>query len=708
MEQSKTNHFIWCNNLGRSLKRHNIPRYYYREACAPSTSVERLSALNKREYGVVLRRSLASHTGVPSHELRQLLSPRDNKTWQHLAKNPASPVEVLQQVGMIFPTELWQNPVLPLLLLEQPTLLENLSLYRCLLLAENAPSGFFAAASRHSKASIRWAAAKHPSTPGEVLDDLSIDEDKGVRDAAAKNPSFIPTPTSQWVQRIKEHRALSLEDKERALQGNAYLKTLLAAHPAMAQEDLLHLAKDPSPKVGRAIFTRGDAPNELLTFTGQSPGWLLLLIAAHPRTSVETLRKIYVATPITNEMLHSSLLNALWKNPNTPEDIMRELLNSAYEARLSVNRMLPLEALLRMLQRPNIKTRLEAWRHPAIHNWIGRFLSRIGYNPYEEHLRPVPPITSHEELGMLYLLRESLGRLFSKSPQLSQINYHELSLHTAQRLLHHPSAELRLAAVQEPTIPQKAIDDLYRAGATKNLSGIVVTPPPADEKLLRRLSKGGYFARWLVTQNPATEAKALDRLAYAEPAIAALALCHINTSEETLLRVVQQKNKPRHLAIAGRAKLSEDVLWWLLSSEHYEIRLSAARRPEFKELVKLFRAAGADERLQGLQEVSQECPVEVLEKLAQHGLYGQHLAARHPQTPTSYLTQFAASLQPSLRALAAKNPNTSAKTLALLRKLGASEDLIEIESADACNEAEREQARGLGPFGGLLAQLATE
>jgi pimeloyl-ACP methyl ester carboxylesterase len=686
------------------LKRYNVPRSYYHEASAQSTPAERLASLHKREHGVVLRRLLALNPSTPSQTLRQLAYPRDNKTWRHLAQNPSSPIEVLRQVGVIFPDGLWKNPVLPLLFLEQPALLEDRGLYRRLLLAPNAPSEFLEVAAQHADASIRWAAAKNPSTPSEALDALSLDEDKGVRDAAAQHPCTMLAPNMLWVQQIKAHQALSPEDKARLSQGNTYLRTLLAAHPATTQAELRYLAKDQSKKVVRAVFNRADIPRELLAYSADLPDWRMALIAAHPETSSETLREIYRAQPSKDSINPS--LNALWKNPNTPEEIMYEVIKYVDAAEISANQKLSQETLLRLIQSPNLKTRLEAFRNPNISRWVKSLLSRIGYNAYDGELKPVPPITSHEELGMLYLLRTTLADLLEKIAWISQINYHEITLRSARSLLHHPLAELRLAAAKEPTIPKEELDAMYQIGATQDLSGIIKDPLPAEEWLIKRLSRGGYFARWLVAQHPATDAKVLGRLVYAESPIAALALCHINTSEETLLRVAQQKNKPLHLAMLRRAKLPESVLWWLVSSEHAEVRQGAARRPESEEISEHLRAAGAAESLVGFKEATRECAVEVLERLAGLGLYGQQLAARHPKTPSIYLNQFAASLRPSLRVLAARNPSTPTKTLRLLQKLGASHDLSEIETADPHTEKERTETRALGKFGELLVNLS--
>ncbi|MDA0208563.1 MAG: hypothetical protein OT478_00015 [Cyanobacteria bacterium FC1] len=65
---------------------------------------------------------LASNPNTPPEQLRELATCEDVAIRQLVTANPNTPTEVLWKLGKEFPAQLLENPLLPLLFLENPSL----------------------------------------------------------------------------------------------------------------------------------------------------------------------------------------------------------------------------------------------------------------------------------------------------------------------------------------------------------------------------------------------------------------------------------------------------------------------------------------------------------------------------------------------------------------------------------------------------------
>lgn len=68
-------------------------------------------------------RKLARDETTSPEILADLAKSEDDRTRQYVAKNPNTPVEILLNICFEFPNEVINNPVIPLLVLENPYLL---------------------------------------------------------------------------------------------------------------------------------------------------------------------------------------------------------------------------------------------------------------------------------------------------------------------------------------------------------------------------------------------------------------------------------------------------------------------------------------------------------------------------------------------------------------------------------------------------------
>lgn len=94
------------------------------EAEHESTSGDRLKELVS--IGTDLARRVAKNPCATPDLLRELAYHRDAIVRSRVAANPNTPTDALLKLGGEFPNEILDNPVLPLLFLENPTIIDRL------------------------------------------------------------------------------------------------------------------------------------------------------------------------------------------------------------------------------------------------------------------------------------------------------------------------------------------------------------------------------------------------------------------------------------------------------------------------------------------------------------------------------------------------------------------------------------------------------
>lgn len=87
------------------------------EASSPDTSPEQLRTLAYTSRTLMLQ--VAENNAAPPELLRELAA-SSKAVCERVAANPNTPIDVLLKLGAKFPKQLLSNPILPLLLLENP------------------------------------------------------------------------------------------------------------------------------------------------------------------------------------------------------------------------------------------------------------------------------------------------------------------------------------------------------------------------------------------------------------------------------------------------------------------------------------------------------------------------------------------------------------------------------------------------------------
>jgi hypothetical protein len=168
---------------------------------------------------------------------------RNVKSAKYVTTNPNAPLDLLYQLGEIFPQEFLENPIFPLLLLENPNFLNDLPMptLRALLSLRTLPTIILEWAAKSYERDVKKLVAKHPATPQEIIEKLT--KDVFLWRELAQNPSSPP----EFLERLVAPRVIigPIESLWR-------LRLLVAENPNASTKTLDSLANDSVWEIRRA------------------------------------------------------------------------------------------------------------------------------------------------------------------------------------------------------------------------------------------------------------------------------------------------------------------------------------------------------------------------------------------------------------------------------------------------------------------------
>jgi hypothetical protein len=260
----------------------------FSEAQDPSTPAPRLRELAQRDLEHAL--AVAQNPSAPPDVLQQFVEVfnQDPALIKRVISNPNTPAEALIRYGWSQPEALLQNPIFPILLLEDPLVIEKIpapTLEKILALPE-APMQFLEHHVGHTNPYIQARIAAHPLTPIASLQTLLEKEFHSVlvMPSLARNENL----TVEMIERLGTHKHdLVLLEISRHPKTPAHLlaklaelslgqlQQNLAAHPNTPDEIIEQLAYQEDPVLLEALARRHKLPRAVLR-----------RLAGHPLESV--------------------------------------------------------------------------------------------------------------------------------------------------------------------------------------------------------------------------------------------------------------------------------------------------------------------------------------------------------------------------------------------------------------------------------------
>lgn len=243
-------------------------------------------------------------------DLAELIKSDDAVICQQVAQHPNTSPETLKELFEKYPQEVLNNPVIDLLLLENPNFFKELYNANPDCFNKSLPSFYLDWAANHDDILIRYSIATGIKTPQSILDKLAEDRDLSVVECVARNPNT-------------------------------------------STETLAKLARDPIAEIRAAVANSRHTPDYILEKLAEdSVRGIVQCVASHSNTSIETLAKLAqhqdswiradvarnknISLEIMQQLAEGDekqVLNALLSNPKTPLNILEELAKAMTEER---------------------------------------------------------------------------------------------------------------------------------------------------------------------------------------------------------------------------------------------------------------------------------------------------------------------------------------------------------------------------------------
>lgn len=403
-------------------------------ASAPDTPPALLEELSQDQ---TLAGVLAQNPACPP-ELLERLSCRSRRLARLVVQNPNTPKALLFRLGVKYPKELLQNPLLLLVTLEDPGFWASASddFLESLCAREDAPIEAICqslAGSISTRLSrLRLLLAGHPRTPTFMLEQLAGDWDPSVRWKASKNPNTPEAlrPAAQ-AELLYSHQMteqtldaklyqqevppLTPPELRRLALAGPWCRYIAASHPDTPMDVLEGLLTDPDAQVVDAAVSHPSQAPETLHRLLENKG-VLHAIAKNPGASSETLQNLWRSLPKPpTSYPASNITNRLALNPSTPKEILREIfgfheegygflglgdgvleclaqnpscplelllaLEEALPHLIAANPSIPKEMLSRFVSSPNASLRAAAAKNPSL---CGKDIEKLSSDAAEE------------------------------------------------------------------------------------------------------------------------------------------------------------------------------------------------------------------------------------------------------------------------------------------------------------------------------------
>ncbi|MCJ8281407.1 MAG: hypothetical protein MJK14_16445 [Rivularia sp. ALOHA_DT_140] len=167
-------------------------------------SIQQIISALKQDINQAIK--IAAEPTTDPEILRELALFEDEKTREAVVSNANTSPEVLVQLGEQFPSQFLDNPVFPLLLLENPNFIRELPLFtlRSILTQENCPEYILEQAADKADSGVQLALANNIKTSKAILNRLNQSRNSEVVEAVNLHVNFVGELTEWFEEKVKE------------------------------------------------------------------------------------------------------------------------------------------------------------------------------------------------------------------------------------------------------------------------------------------------------------------------------------------------------------------------------------------------------------------------------------------------------------------------------------------------------------------------
>ena len=590
-----------------------------------------------------VERALASDVSTTAEQLQTLADSSDAATREAVAINPNTPFEVLLSLGAEFPTQLLDNPVFPLLLLEHPNWLEEVSptTLRSLLKQKNAPSYLLEQAADKADLELQLKWVRHGQTSAKILSCLTRSRHQQVVEEAQLHVNLVGEVIEDYEKQVKVSISNFLGQSSLSSQYTNQLGALvqICAIPNQISEFWI---EEP--------FYRNFC-REIAAYPSADP----ILLTQLARHSDERVRQIVL------------------RNPSLPTTTLQQSAQQgSVRCYAAANPSIPADLVEKLAQDSSEDVRFALASNPQI------------------SVSTLMMLASDSDGSVAHAAGQALS-----SKRLTEIQQSDPQM-IAQIMKAHtsPSEDDRTVPAQQLTIqelqalasnPETTADTLkiLSQGPLKLREKVAANPNTPASLLAEMAYDDQERIRWEVARNPNTPLKVLFKELARDPKIHAVIglqmssqwydnpekehVLDIIAAESTspLLKLLQQLiregGKAARLFLALRSDLPVELLAHWPGQAEVEVRVAIAQNNNTpgSVLTQLAQDTNPDIRHAVAQNISTEATT--LELMLQHDQdsYLRSLIAAHPALPSSVLEELAKDNDRAIRGSAMNNPNLS-------------------------------------------------
>jgi hypothetical protein len=304
-------------------------------------------------------RVIAARSDAPPELLATLSHSSDKATRAKVTANANTPAADYLRMGQQFPKEFIANPLLDLLLLENPALLGELPTALLVQISKKpeCPDGFLVWAASHPEEKVQLAVAMNPKAPSEALDCLRKSRRAKLRESVggSRNSGITGDPELLFRDAVRGRLAALSPDEVKAAWGRGGLglpqfaslspeartwraglpdsklnrcRCVLAANPNVDPQRLAMLANDPDQSVRWRVAANPATPIEVLVSLAEDmdPFGCAVEVAGNPSTPIEVLKRF-------SRSRDSEIVENVARNPATPASLLVSLSRTRRAAR---------------------------------------------------------------------------------------------------------------------------------------------------------------------------------------------------------------------------------------------------------------------------------------------------------------------------------------------------------------------------------------
>ncbi|MGV0106635.1 hypothetical protein NSTCB13_05463 [Nostoc sp. DSM 114160] len=485
--------------------------------------------------------------------LRELALSTDQKTRQSVAGNPNTPADVLLKLGAEFPSQLLDNPVFPLLLLENLNLVAEIPLntLRSILRLENVPVSILEKLADKSDYKVQLLAlAENPKNEKVVFNRINQINDSLIVESARLHINLAGELTEGYEQKVKE-----------VIQGAIFSDRNVDAYDLVVPAQICFI-----PEFIVECWVREPIYEH----------YLCRKIADSPATSASILKHLANHTD-------GYTRDRVAENPNTPPEALRKLASKqeAGEPRIFLGRNLntPSDVLESLSKDRDKKVRISVAENPNTPLTILQYLA----NDTERNVAEAATRAIREQQG------EYTAEAVRKNPKTPPHVLEKLAQKDPQTVCQHPNTPSELFLEFS-----KSLNSQVREWVAKN--------PNAPVNILEQLADDdSSTVRQEVARNPNTPLSLLFKLFARDASLSdtiayqmsreqyhspqAKSILNILTEESTspletiLQRLVREGVEATRLFLARRVDLPAHILAQLAEATEVEVRQAVAQNP---------------------------------------------------------------------------------------------------------------------------------